>query len=127
MTENEIDNEFGVSKPGATNEEWEDAESNSKILNAAKLNELGVRGEIFKGRYVTYKEEPRKAKDGKKFTSKVHVLQDEAGRNVLINSTGHLDYLIRDRGIVTGDTIKIMYFGKDETDRHSFGLLKRKD
>jgi hypothetical protein len=98
-------------------------ETNTVIYNPKRMADEGVNGELFEAKYVEYSEVERETKDGRKFISKSHRFVDDDGKNIIVNSAGLLDYLIKKKNVAAGSTVKVLYFGKDEKGMHSFDVI----
>ncbi len=98
--------------------------TNVRIINPSKLEKEGITGEVLTGTFKEEKVEERTQKsNGKKFTSRTFVFEDESGNDVIVNSTGHLAYLMQKQEVKPGDKLSVLYFGKDGQDRHQFKLI----
>lgn len=94
------------------------------IFNPAKMAKEGISGEIITGTYVGYFEEKREVKStGKPFISKSHRFKDEGGNTVILNSSGLFDFLVKKKNVVSGDSVRVIYGGKDSKDMHKFDLI----
>lgn len=89
--------------------------SNRTIFNPAKLQAEGITGQLFTGEFVELKEEERKTKDkGKKFMSRSYIFRGDDGKEIILNSTGHLKYLMEKQEVQPGDRVSVIFLGKDD-------------
>lgn len=98
--------------------------SNVRIINPKQLLDEGITGSVLTGTFVKESVEERVQKaTGKKFTSRSFIFEEEDGKTAIINSTGHLNYLMEKQEVKPGDKLSVLYFGKDKQDRHQFELI----
>lgn len=101
-----------------------DEVSNVRIINPKKLLDEGITGVVLTGTFQKEVTEERVQRaTGKKFISTSFTFLDEEGKIAVINSTGHLSYLMKKQEVQPGDKLSILYFGKDKEDRHQFELI----
>lgn len=86
--------------------------SNANFYNPKKLSEDGVNGVLFEGTFKEYVEEERKASDGRPFTAKTYVFEDDEGITHYLNAFGTLNKRMKE--VDPGDFCRISYLGKEE-------------
>lgn len=97
---------------------------NIRFINPRTLLDEGITGSVLTGTFKEEKVEERVQKStGKKFTARSFIFEEDDGKTAVINSTGHLAYLMKAQEVKPGDKLSVLYFGKDKQDRHQFELI----
>ena len=99
-------------------------ENQVRIINPKKLGEEGITGTVLTGTFKEERvEELKQNNTGKKFTSRSFIFVDDEGKDVIVNATGHLSYLMEAQEVKPGDRLSVQYLGRDGEARHQFKLI----